>query len=323
MRKIITITLLIILGISCKQNTNALQHNVTVVNEEVSSKKLSKIFSENVLEPNIVYYTSDTLELKLDLWLPAKRLGEDPWVTYGDKLKPVILNIHGGKWIYGDKTTDTFDMMHYIDKGWSVVNINYRFTNEAPLPLPILDCRRALNWIYENAEKYKFDTNNIVVSGNSSGGHYALMTGILNTEKDQEIFGTEFKNNLKVKAIINWYGQYYFHKAKDWNGEKLFWETEEFLLELTGKTKNAQHILDVSTAINHLHEDMPPIISIHGDIDPVVPYSQSVRLHKDLDSLGIVNKLVTIKDGKHHNFSTNDLTNAYSEIFKFLKELDD
>lgn len=283
-----------------------------------SHSVLSEIFAHNILEPNITYYKSESTELKLDLWLPAKRLGVQPWVEYLTKPKPVLLNIHGGKWISGDKVGDTYDMMHYINKGWAVVNINYRFVNDAPLPAPILDCRRALHWIYTQANKYGFDTDKIVVSGSSSGGHYALMTGLLNSNDDRTIFNFEHDINLKVHSIINWYGMYDLGQVSDWNGKNIDWETKEFLTVLTGGVKNSQHVLNTSSPSSYLSKNAPNIITIHGDSDPIAPYTQSVNLHNALDRLGVKNKLVTIQEGKHHNFSTEDLKDAYDEIFNFI-----
>ena len=63
---------------------------------------------------------------------------------------------------------------------------------------------------------------------------------------------------------------------------------------------------------------MPPIISIQGDADPTVPYSQNVRLHQALDKAGIRNQLVTIPGGKHGGFSDAEMANAYAAIQAFL-----
>src|SRR5215468_1050234 len=63
---------------------------------------------------------------------------------------------------------------------------------------------------------------------------------------------------------------------------------------------------------------IPPIISIQGDADPTVPYSQNVRLHQALDKAGIRNELVTIPGGKHGGFSDAEMTKAYAAIRAFL-----
>lgn len=319
MKPIISLFLIVFLNMSC---SNKIENNTQEASSSISISpyhKISETFSQNVLEPEITYLETASGSLKLDVWFPAKRLGEPPWIVLPDKLNPVLLNIHGGKWTLGDKIGDTYNIMHYISRGWSVVNINYRYVTEAPLPVPIADCRQALNWIYENTHTYKLDTNNIVVSGDSSGGHYALMTGLMEHDNDINIPGKEVKRKLRVKAIINWFGMNDLGKVEQWNGKQLDWMDEDFLQVMVGDLERAQEILDISSPKNYLTENSPPIISIHGDADPIVPISQSLDLHKMLDSLQVTHKLVTVKGKKHLNFSAEELENIYTEIFNFLE----
>jgi len=60
------------------------------------------------------------------------------------------------------------------------------------------------------------------------------------------------------------------------------------------------------------------MISIQGYTDPIVPYSQNVRLHQALDKAGIRNELVTIPGGKHGGFSDTEMAKAYTAIRGFL-----
>ena len=63
--------------------------------------------------------------------------------------------------------------------GWAVVNVEYRLGQVARAPAAVEDCLCALRWVIASAEEYGFDTERIVVTGNSAGGHLALTTGIL------------------------------------------------------------------------------------------------------------------------------------------------
>ncbi len=62
------------------------------------------------------------------------------------------------------------------------------------------------------------------------------------------------------------------------------------------------------------------MITIHGDADPVVPYSHGVRLHEALARAGVANRLVTIKGGQHGRFTSAEMDTAYAAIRAFLKE---
>src|SRR5205085_7887430 len=119
---------------------------------------------------NLEYKNFDSIHLLLDVYVQAKRLGEPPWVEYSSDRKPTLLFLHGGGWTSGDKISRSLFLMPYISKGWCVVTANYRHLDQTDLPGIIGDARSALNWLYENADKYKFDTSKIIVSGESAGG---------------------------------------------------------------------------------------------------------------------------------------------------------
>src|SRR5438477_8117682 len=93
----------------------------------------------------------------------------------------------------------------YLEMGWAVVNVEYRLARASLAPAAVEDCRCALRWVIKNAKDYNFDINRIVVTGHSAGGHLALTTGMLPASAglDRECHGPE---ELKVAAIINWYG---------------------------------------------------------------------------------------------------------------------
>ena len=70
--------------------------------------------------------------------------------------------------------------------------------------------------------------------------------------------------------------------------------------------------------MEYVRKDMPPVITIHGDADPTVPYQHGVRLQQALDKAGVPNQLVTIPGGKHGGFSREENARAYSAIRDFL-----
>ena len=168
------------------------------------------------------------------------------------------------------------------------------------------DCLEALEWVHANAEKYDIDTDRIVVSGGSAGGHLALMTGML--RNGDELCGGKFKvgNNRQVAAIVNWFGVADFSinpHPTEWFGDNI--DTEEYIRTLS--------------PINYVRKGGAPVITIHGTEDAPVPYEQSVNLHRKLRESGVVEKLHTIEGKKHGNFTPKELTQIYQEIWKFLE----
>jgi dipeptidyl aminopeptidase/acylaminoacyl peptidase len=72
--------------------------------------------------------------------------------------------------------------------------------------------------------------------------------------------------------------------------------------------------------ISYVRAGLPPVLTIHGNADPTVPYTQSVRLHKALADAGVPNELMTIPGGKHgfDCCTPGQRADAYAKIREFL-----
>jgi acetyl esterase/lipase len=251
--------------------------------------------------PNVTYLTANNWEAKLDLYLPRQSSGVSPTLMY----------IHGGGWTGGSKEGSTFSFMPYLEKGWAVVNVEYRLARVSLAPAAVEDCLCALRWILHNAKQYNLDTNNLVVTGNSAGGHLALTTGMTPASAglDRECPGPE---QLKVSAIVNWYGITDVEDLLDGPNMKTYAVT--WLSSMENRREIARRV----SPIYFVRAGLPPIITIHGDADPTVPYQHGVRLHEALQKAGVPNQLVTIPGGHHGNFPREQTLRAYTEIDKFL-----
>ncbi|HIE92832.1 MAG TPA: hypothetical protein EYQ83_08195 [Acidobacteria bacterium] len=72
--------------------------------------------------------------------------------------------------------------------------------------------------------------------------------------------------------------------------------------------------------LTYVRSDMPPVLTIHGDADPIVPYDHAVRLHRALDGARVPNQLVTVPGGGHGGFSRDESVRIYETIRAFLRE---
>ena len=70
--------------------------------------------------------------------------------------------------------------------------------------------------------------------------------------------------------------------------------------------------------MEYIGSDLPPVLSIHGDSDPIVPYDHATRLHEALDDAGVSNELMTISGGGHGGFSSEQMVEVYDTIRDFL-----
>ncbi len=91
------------------------------------------------------------------------------------KPTPVVIQLHGGGWIRGDRPNSYKSFSALLAAGMSVVTVEYRNAKDAPAPAAVQDTRCAMAWVKRNAAKYNFDPNRVVLYGGSAGGHLALM----------------------------------------------------------------------------------------------------------------------------------------------------
>ena len=97
----------------------------------------------------------------------------DFWQAPGSGARPLLVNIHGGGWTTGDKNT-YFNYKPFLEKGISCASINYRFTPDNPLPAPVHDAARAIQFLRSKAAEWNIDPNRIALTGSSAGACTAM-----------------------------------------------------------------------------------------------------------------------------------------------------
>jgi acetyl esterase/lipase len=269
------------------------------------------------LHPNIVYRTVNATDLKLDVITTGSRSGP----------KPVVIFFHGGGWVQGSKDNHLLKLMPYLAHGMDGVNVEYRLADQARAPGAVEDCRCALRWVVQHAKNYGFDPTKIVITGESAGGHLALMTGMLKAADGFDYscdgipnrWGTQGESNdVKIAAIVNFFG--ITDVADSLQSANLANVTTRWLG--SPNTDLAKKL----SPLTYVRQDLPPIISIHGDKDTIVPYEQAVRLHQALEQAGVVNQLVTVHGGHgpyvDFPWTAEQNRDAYQAVFQFLEKAD-
>lgn len=106
---------------------------------------------------------------------------------------PVIIDIHGGGWMYGYKEINKNFCLKLAEKGFLVASINYRLAGDVLFDDQIRDIFASFKWLNENLKYYPADTDNIFLAGDSAGGHFSCVTTAVNLNKDmQEDFGVPY-----------------------------------------------------------------------------------------------------------------------------------
>lgn len=253
---------------------------------------------------NVVYTEVKDWEGKMDLYLPPAAKGPSP----------VVINIHGGGWNHGVKESQT-GFTTFFKMGFAVANIEYRLTGQATAPAAVEDVRCALIYLVRNAKELNIDVNKIVVMGGSSGGHLALMAGLLGNDHrfDTNCPGVD---NIKVAAIIDKYG---ITDVWDWGyGPNI--TSKSATRWLGDKAADKSFAASVSP-LSYVNKNSPPVFIVHGDADPTVPYQQSVALYQKLKDAGVKTEFMTVPGGLHGKFPKEENSKVNKAIADFLKSL--
>ena len=250
--------------------------------------------------PNITYLRASNWEAKLDVYTP-RAAGPHP----------TVLHIHGGGWTGGSRESVILRAMPFLEMGFAVVNVSYRLAPVAEAPAAVEDCLCALRWIVRNAKEYGFDTSRIVVTGYSAGGHLALTTGMLPASAglDRQCPGSE---ELRVAAIVNWYG--ITDVADLLDGANM----RAYAVQWLGSRGDRVDLAKRLSPLTYVRRETPPILTIHGDADPTVPYTHATRLHAAVQKSGGVSELVTIPQGRHGGFPAPEQIRAMDAMRAFL-----
>ena len=252
--------------------------------------------------PNVTYLTASNYESKMDIY----------WRRGTPAPVPTVIYIHGGFWAAGNKEGAYMILLPWMEMGWNVVNVEYRLARVAPAPAAVEDILCALRFVAAQAKNYNVDANRIVVTGESAGGHLALAAAMIpeSTGLAQICAGTTAIP--RVAAAINWFGitdVWDVIQGPNKANAAITW---------FGSLTNREEIARRVSPLTYVRADLPPIMTVHGDKDPVVPYQHAVRLHEALGQVKVPNQLYTVAGGSHGGFSADERAKIYTTIKEFL-----
>jgi acetyl esterase/lipase len=253
---------------------------------------------------NVTYLTANSFESKLDIYFRRGATTPQPTVVY----------FHGGFWAAGSKEGSLMSLLPWMEMGWNVVNVEYRLARIAPAPAAVEDGLCALRYLAAQARTYNIDVSRLVVTGESAGGHLTLTSAMIpeSAGLDRQCAGTT--PVPKVAAAINWFGITDVADVIDGPNKA------NLAVTWLGSLPNKDEIARRVSPLTYVRPGLPPILTIHGDKDQLVPYNHATRLHEALTKAGVTNQLVTIRNGQHGNFTPEERTQIFASIREFLKK---
>lgn len=250
------------------------------------------------LEISNASYGSDTRQ-KMDIYLPAGRSVEET---------PVMIYIHGGAWIDGDKSEflQVKPLVEQTFTGYAMISLNYRLfdfvSKQNRFPAQEEDIKAALQYIRSKLTEWNV-SDKVILSGASAGAHLALLHGLKNRELD-------------IKGLIAFFPPTDLTSLYGFNNL-----TTLGLTEIMGGTPQTLPTVYLnSSPINFGSSDDPPTIFFHGETDQVVPISQSEKLETTLKNAQIRHQFIRVPN-QGHGFTAETNASLLKQAKTFFGEL--
>ena len=194
---------------------------------------------------NVSYGSCDKWHL-LDLYRPKDAEGK----------LPVLLNIHGGAWVYGDKKVYAPYCMYLATQGFAVVNASYRLAPKHTFPAPLEDVGAMVEWVVDHAEEYGLDVSNLFFVGDSAGAHLATAyTAIqLNEAYAKSFPGIKVDERFIPKGLLLNCGVFDIEVEWKKQGRAL----TPFLTDLLGEKPTVESVKQMSPA-QFITSDFPSV----------------------------------------------------------------
>jgi acetyl esterase/lipase len=211
--------------------------------------------------------------------------------------RPLVVMIHGGAWISGDKTDarPTEVILRLAALGYVAASINYRLSVDGndPFPAAVEDVRCAVRWLRANADSYGIDPSRVGVIGSSAGGHLALMLG---TAGDVEgLDGScPLTGAIDVAGAVSFYGPTDLRPGSPWGvGAGLL---SAFLGD---DPQNVPELAELASPIAHVDATDHPHLLVHGGGDTLVLPEQSRSMQAAFEAVGVASTYLELASAPH------------------------
>jgi acetyl esterase/lipase len=215
------------------------------------------------VERNIAYGPAGRRNF-LDVYTPAA----------GAKDAPVLVQVHGGAWLYGTKDTQGIPLMQRMaEKGWVVVAINYRLATRDPWPAQVEDVKRAIAWVREHIASYGGDPSYVAITGGSAGGHLTALAALTPNEKAWQPGFEDADTTVQVAVPV--YGVY--DMAGSTGTKAALQMRDRFLAPrvMEHRWKDDPEIFEDASPILRITPQAPDFFVLHGGRDTLVPVDQA------------------------------------------------
>ncbi len=231
------------------------------------------------------WYGSTRRDLKMDLIVPKVREGHQPC--------PTIIWVCGGAFMVMDRSVWMPEMIRFARAGYVVASIEYRTSNEAQFPDPLIDAKSAVRYLKAHAKEFCVDPDRIAIMGESAGGMIATQVALMADcrEYDQ---GDYLDFESSVNALVDFYGTTISSTDAVWINDIVpDWAMRAYIGE------NTPERWDCACAANYISDKTPPTLIIHGKEDSLVPIAGSHEFYRKMEENGIDVSMIEVEDAEH------------------------
>jgi acetyl esterase/lipase len=250
-----------------------------------------------VVERDLEFGKVGNVSLKLDLARPSK--GNGPF--------PAVVCLHGGAWRQGHRSELLGTIRRLARKGYVAATVDYRLAPKYRWPAQIEDAKCAVRYLRSRAKELKIDPDRIASLGESAGAHLALLLGLLGPKDGLEGKGGHATFASKVKVVVNFFGPTDLRVWKPTVLGDLALRAatvggvggEQILRDFIGTIDRKAQVVTRISPVAYITRKSPPVLTLHGTMDPLVPIEQAKLLHQALKKAGVVEKLEVLENRMH------------------------
>lgn len=235
----------------------------------------------------------------LDAYLPDDRTSNTKVIVY----------IHGGSWVQGDKTEFPKALIEELvgKRKYALASVNYRLVKDGKntFPAQIEDIKNALSFISDNAAAYEYDGNHFALIGASAGAHLALL------------YAYGYDSLHQVKTVVDIFGP---TDLSDESVRKPGLESNAIIVNFLGTADTSAKVVKQSSPYFQLTATTGvPTILFHGTADELVNVKQSEKLYQKLQDLGVPSQ-IKLYPGEKHELRPAVAASVFGEMIAWLAQ---
>jgi acetyl esterase/lipase len=224
---------------------------------------------------DLVYATAGGKNLALDLYMPANVASP-----------PLVVWVHGGRWMNGTKADVP---MAFVEHGIATASVDFRQSTEARFPAMVHDIKAAIRFLRAKASEHGYRSDRIAIAGASSGAHLAALVGVTNGHKELEGTLGDFRTQSSaVQAIVSYYAASNLTTILAQSTPYGVGVRKPALQNLLGALPEENpELARLASPVMHVDKNDPPLLLLHGDQDPQMPINQSHELEGAYEKHGL------------------------------------